>query len=282
MPRLVPACPSTRLLALPLTLLLALGPACAAAQESGAKEEPISTDRPDFVESSEVVGKGRVQLETSLLSERERGEEGREHTLSTPTLLRIGVHEALELRFESEGRTVRHLRDAASGERSTVAGYADTSIGLNWHVADAQGKLPSIGVLVDAELPTGSKQLRGEGVRPMLRVVGEWDLPGEVQLGVMPGVAVERQDKGRDDGGRYAYGLFGVSLEKRFDERLRGYAELAMPQIASSRHGGTQASVGVGAAWLVSNDCQVDTLFSRGLNHNTPYARFTVGLSIRR
>jgi len=278
MTRFVPARPSPRLPAFPLALVLALGSACAAAQESGGKDEPIAPDRPDFVESSEVIGKGRVQLETGLLGERARGEQGRERTLTTPTLLRIGVHEAVELRIESEGRTVRHLRDAASGERSTIAGYADTSVGLNWHLADAQGKMPSLSVLADAGLPTGSKRLRGEGVRPMLRLVGEWELPGETQLGVMPGVAVEHEQ----DEGRYTYGLLGVALEKRFDERLRGFAELALPQIASSRHGGTQASVGVGAAWLVSNDCQIDTLFSRGLNHRTPYARFTVGLSIRR
>lgn len=278
MTRPASARPPTRLLAFPLALVLALGAACATAQENGGKEEPISPDRPDFVESSEVVGKGRVQLEAGLLSERERGEEGREHTLSTPTLLRIGVHEDLELRIETEGRTVRHLRATANGERRTIAGYADTSVGLNWHLADTRGKMPSLSLLVDAELPTGSKRLRGEGVRPMLRIVGEWELPGDTQLGVMPGVAVERQE----DEGRYTYGLLGVALEKRFDERLRGFAELALPQIASSRHGGTQASVGVGAAWLISNDCQIDTLFSRGLNHRTPYARFTVGLSIRR
>ncbi|XYJ09110.1 transporter [Telluria sp. B2] len=197
MTRFVPARPSPRLPAFPLALVLALGSACAAAQESGGKDEPIAPDRPDFVESSEVVGKGRVQLETGLLGERARGEQGRERTLTTPTLLRIGVHEAVELRIESEGRTVRHLRDAASGERSTIAGYADTSVGLNWHLADAQGKMPSLSVLADAGLPTGSKRLRGEGVRPMLRLVGEWELPGETQLGVMPGVAVEHeQDEG--------------------------------------------------------------------------------------
>ncbi|HBZ06697.1 MAG TPA: transporter, partial [Massilia sp.] len=131
---------------------------------------------------------------------------------------------------------------------------------------------------VDATLPTGSRLLRGEGVRPSLRVVGSWDLPGDMQLSVMPGLAVEHED----EGGRYTHGLFGIGLEKRFDARLRGVAELALPQIASSRHGGTQASAGIGLGWLLTHDCEIDTMFSRGLNHNTPYASFTVGLSIRR
>src|SRR5690349_10760629 len=71
-------------------------------------QDSIEADRPDFVESSKVVGKGRLQLETSMLLERERSGEGRERTLSTPTLLRIGVSRELELRVETEGRMVRH------------------------------------------------------------------------------------------------------------------------------------------------------------------------------
>ena len=51
------------LLALALTALPAL-----------AEEEPdgIATDRPDFVESAQVVGRGVVQLETSLAFERDK------------------------------------------------------------------------------------------------------------------------------------------------------------------------------------------------------------------
>ena len=47
-------------------------------------DDMISTDRPDFVESSQVVGRGRLQLETSVQWERDHGV----RTLTTPTLLR--------------------------------------------------------------------------------------------------------------------------------------------------------------------------------------------------
>jgi hypothetical protein len=258
-------------------VLLAAAWLPAQAQEQSKQDEPINADRPDFVESSEVVGKGRFQVETSFLVERERSAEERQRTWSMPTMLRFGLNDAFELRIESDGRTVQHTRDKESGERSTLAGYADTSVGFLWHAQDGEGMRPSVGVIVDAELPSGSRGLRGVGVRPSLRVVGEWELPGEMELGVMPGIAVERQE----DTGRYTYGLFGVVLEKEFNRRLRGFAEVAMPQIASSRHGGTQASAGIGAAYLLSNDCQIDTMFSRGLNHRTPYASWTVGLSFR-
>ena len=241
-----------------------------------AQDDDIESDRPDFVESSKVVGKGRMQLEAGLLYERARSGEGRERTLSTPTLLRWGIADALELRVETEGRMVRHTRD--DGQRSTEAGYGDTALGLSWHARDGGAGLPSVGVHLAAEFDSGSRTLRGEGVRPSLRVVGEWELPNDVAIGVMPGVGVERDDKGD----RYRYGILGIIAEKSYGERLRGFVEVALPQIARAAHGGTQASFDIGAAYLVSKDVEVDAMFSRGLNSRTPDIAFTVGLSIRR
>jgi hypothetical protein len=269
-----------RLSRLPLCLALAAS-LPALAQEDARGEGPLKTDRPDFVESSEVVGKGRVQLETSFLVERERDAQERQRTWSMPTMLRVGLGDALELRIESEGRTVQHSTDKASGERSTTAGYADSSVGLLWHVLDADGKQPSVGVIVDATLPTGSNSLRGKGLRPSLRVVGEWELPADLELGIMPGIAFDHDQEHERETPRHSYGLFGIVLDKAFNERLHGLAEISLPRIARSRHGGTQASVDLGLTYLLSKDCQLDTLFSRGLNHRTPYASWTVGLSIR-
>jgi hypothetical protein len=254
---------------------LALCAAGAHAQDQDQDQDSIEADRPDFVESSKVVGKGRVQLETSALFERERNGEGRERTLSTPTLLRIGLADTLELRIETDGRMVRHTRE--EGERITEAGYGDTALGLSWHALDAEGGRPSVGVHLAAEFASGSRAFRGEGVRPSLRVVGEWELPNEVTLGVMPGIGIDR-----DDTGRYRYGIFGVVAEKEFGERLRGLVEVALPRIARGKHGGTEASFDVGAAYLLSKDIQVDAMLSRGLNSRTPDIAFTIGLSIRR
>jgi len=146
---------------------------------------------------------------------------------------------------------------------------------------DGEGRRPSLGVLFDASLPTGSNALRGKGVRPSLRVVGEWELPGGMELGMMPGIAFRHEEENDRSTARHAYGLFGIVLDKAFTERFHGLAEISLPRIAHVRHGGTQATFDIGATYLLSKDCQLDTLFSRGLNHRTPYASWTVGLSIR-
>ena len=237
-------------------------------------QDTIATDRPDFVESSNVVGNSRLQVETSLLLERDRSGAARERTVATPTLLRYGVGENFELRVETDGRI--DARHTEPGLRAGEKGYADTSLGLKWHAMDASGSLPSVGVLLHADLDSGSRGLRGEGVRPSLRVVGEWELPDDYSLGVMPGVGVER-----DEGGRYRYGILGVVVGKSINERLRGFVEVALPQIARSAHGGTQASFDIGGAYLLSDTVQVDAMFSRGLNSRTPDTAFTVGFSFK-
>ncbi|MBQ5949510.1 transporter [Massilia sp. ST3] len=242
-----------------------------------AAEEGIVTDRPDFVESSNVVGKGRLQIETSLLFERDRQPGRRERSIATPTLLRVGAGDSLELRVETDGRIAARSTDAG-GVRTSASGYADTALGLKWHALDAAGRLPSVGVLLHADLDSGSRAFRGSGVRPSLRVAAEWELPSGMSLGVMPGLGRERGESGPS----YRYGILGVVLGKSVNERLRGFVEVALPHIARGRHGGVQASFDAGAAYLLSETCQVDAMLSRGLNSRTPDTAFTIGLSFKR
>ena len=112
------------------------------------KDDRIVTDRPDVVESSDVVGKGRFQIETSLDFERDRNAGVKTQTWTTPTLFRLGVSDNFELRVETDGR-VRE-RTEAVGVRDTQKGWADTAIGFKWHMQDGDentGK-PGIGWLV--------------------------------------------------------------------------------------------------------------------------------------
>lgn len=263
--------------AAPLSRLLALLCLTVFGSAHAAEDDTISTDRPDFVESSQVVGKGRIQLETSVQWDRLRDDASHERTLSTPTLLRIGVGESTELRIETDGRTVVHAVDPASGARTMTAGYADTAIGVKWHLRDQQDQQASLGLLLHADLPSGSRELRGHGVRPSLRLAAEWDLPHDLSFGVMPGVAVDRDDNGR----RYAYGILAATLGKEFGERVRGFVELAAPQIARASYGGTQASFDTGLTYLIDKNIQADFLLTHGLNRRTPDLSVAIGLSVR-
>lgn len=262
--------------AAPLSLLITA--LCLPLAASAGDDDTINPDQPGIAETSKVVGQGRVQLETGVQWDRQRDDASHQRTLTMPTLLRVGLGESTELRIETDGRTIVHESDPGTGAHNVTAGWADTELGLKWHLADQQGQAPSMGVLLHAALPSGSSALRGVGLRPSARLVAEWDLPHDLSFGVMPGVGSDSDD----NGARYGYGILAASLGKEFSERLHGFVELAAPQIARAAHGGTQASFDTGLTWLVNKDCQLDVQLMHGLNRRTPDLSVGIGLSVRR
>lgn len=252
--------------------------ACAAPAHADPDDDSIGPDRPGFAAGSGVVGTHRLQLETSLQWDRQRGDDDHERQLSTPTLLRFGLSPSFELRLETDGRDIVHDVDQASGERTTTVGYADTALGFKWRFAEQQGLRPSLALLGEVELPSGSRELRGRGARPAVYLPAGWDLDKGLSLQFMPGVATENDERGA----RYRYGFLALTLGKELSEKWQGFVELATPQIASGEHGGTQAAVDGGFMFRLSKDCQFDASLVRGLNRRTPDLSFAFGVSIRR
>lgn len=244
---------------------------------TAAETDRISTDRPDYVDSSNVVGYGRLQIETSVSQERNGRSGIKTRNIATPTLVRYGAFKNFELRIETDGRLTNRIEDTNSGQRKTAHGVADTSVGVKWHAADAVGYSPSVGVIIHADLDTGSPNFRGNGVRPSLRLPAEWDLPMNFSVGIMPGLAFASTDTGT----RFASASFGVVIGKAWTDNLRTFIEVSASQIARARNGGSQLSFDTGVGYLLSDNCQLDTAFSRGLNKNTPDTSWTVGFSFR-
>ena len=229
----------------------------------------MTTDRPDVVESSNVVGKGRFQIETSFASERDKVAGVKTTTRTTPTLLRYGLTDNTELRLETDG-FIRDGRDH---------GFADTAIGLKWHTHDgdeATGR-PSVGWLFHADLDSGSQPFRGHGIRPSVRMVAEWELPNDWSVGVMPGVLRDTNDGGK----HFIAGSLAVVLGKAWTHEFRTFVEVAGHQLTSAKNGGSVITYDVGMAYLITPTMQVDTAISLGANDRTPDRQWTVGLSIK-
>ncbi|MDY0745734.1 transporter [Paucibacter sp. R3-3] len=236
-------------------------------------DEGIVTDRPDFVESSDVVGKGRFQLETSVSAERSKVDGLHVRSISTPTLLRLGVGDTLELRMETDG----WMRETSSGV--SEHGMNDISVGTKWHVLDGDesSNRPSVAWLLHFDLATGSRAFRGQGTRPSLRLTAEWDLPDGYGLGVMTGAYRERNDAGRS----FTGGILAATFGKSFTEKLHGFVELAGQQITSARNGGSVVTFDTGASYLLSESVQVDSALFFGLNKTSPDVGWTIGISAK-
>jgi hypothetical protein len=252
---------------------------CGATLLAGAvhADDQIVTDRPDFVESSLTVGKGRFQVETSIAGEHNREGTLREITLTTPTLLRLGLADAWELRLETDGYTRVRTEDTSAPPAQTTYGIADSALGVKWHVQDGEGVKPSVAWLLHADLPSGSNSLRGHGIRPSLRASLEWELPKDSALGIMPGVIYDS----RDDGHRFAAGILGVTLGHNWTEQFRTFVEAAARQLAGSADGGNMVTYDFGAAYLITPKVQIDAAMFIGANHRTPDVAWTIGVSAK-
>jgi hypothetical protein len=231
----------------------------------------ITTDRPDFVESSKTVGKGHFQVETSLSWERaDNGMDGDRYT--TPTLLRYGIYHNWEIRLETEG--VVHSNNGAGSDQ----GFADISLGVKSHIRDGEPSKsdPSIGWLFHVDVPSGSKEFQGHGLRPSIRIVFEWTVLPMLALGVMPGIKYDTDDN--ED--RFASSILGVVFGQPWSDRFNTFGEIAFRQLTSERHGGNVISYTAGMAFRLKSNVQIDTALSIGVNDTTPDWSWTAGFSI--
>ena len=236
-----------------------------------AGDDTISTDRPDFVESSDVVGAGRFQLETGLTGDRTTRDGITLRTLTTPTLFRLGLGETTELRLETDGWT----RERIGGGPATH-GWSDLSLGIKWHVQDGAGAAPGVAWLLHVDTATGSRDFRGEGLRPSLRAAVEWDLPEDFSLGVMPGVYMDRVG-----GRRFAGGILAATLGKEWSPRWHSFVEVAGQQLVSKRNGGSVVTLDAGVAFVATPTLQFDVEASHGLTDAAPDVEAGVGMAIK-
>ena len=242
-----------------------------------AEESSIATDRPDFVESSDVVGLGRFQVETGVTSDRHAQDGVTVRTLTTPTLFRYGIGETLELRLETDGYTRERTSDSIGATSATARGWSDLSFGVKWHVLEGAGTTPGVAWLLHVDAATGSRAFRGTGLRPSLRAAIEWDLPEDFSLGVMPGVYVERNDAGK----RYTGAIFAVTLGKEWSPRWHSFVEIAGQQLTSKRNGGSVVTLDAGLAFVATPTLQFDIEVSRGLSDAAPDLESGFGVSIK-
>ena len=246
------------------------------AASANAAEDPISANRPGFAESTDVVDAGVVQLETGGSLEHDSPSRGYEETFTTPTQLRVGLMDRLELQLTSDGytRDKRHV----PGAHETEHGYADASLGVKWGVqeGDENGKTPAIAALLQVDFDSGSAAFRGDGIRPSLRVPLEWSITRATSFDLMPAITYDKNERHR-----FFNGAFSVSTSTEWSDAWHTFAEIAAEQLAHSDDGGCVVSVGGGVMFLARNDIQLDLEVSRRANHNTPDWTFGSGLAYR-
>lgn len=214
------------------------------------------TDRPDQTESTATVPKGMIQIETGFVST----DTGASTVLEIPgTLLRIGMHEKLELRVGTTG----WIRD----DDLAIDGFGDSEVGFKLRLCDEAGWMPETAFLAGISASTGDDNFTSDEWDPSVRFAAAHTINEQISFGW--NVAAEWSSSMNSSGetatlavmpysGAFGFGLSG---------RLGCFAEL-FGEIPVNAGGGPAHMADAGMTYLVMNNFQLDLAFGAGINDN--------------
>lgn len=248
-----------------LTIIIVTAAAPAASAGDVDWDDALVADRPDIAESSETVGKLRLQIETSFEFSQDTENNSTTRFYGFPTLVRFGIIDPLEIRVDSSIFVFR----TRSGMKYDK-GPADFTLGLKWHFLDHGPKgIPSMAMIVSVLFPTGADQFSENAYVPTFRLIADWELPINLSFGVNLGVDVPGRDAAGD---KYAQFLYAVSLGYIFhgtQDRLKMYVEVeGVSPIKSNKT--DLRTLGTGFMFLITPNVQVDTFIRAGITSHSP------------
>ena len=243
--------------------------AVAKAIPPGKAELPeMVTDRPDFTESTAVVGKGVIQTENGLTVERGQGGSN----FSGPELLlRVGLAKHLELRVGGDGLLSQPMHGAGR-----VFGHSDVELAVKIPLFDQARLRPALSLIPILSVPLGSPGFSSGGYDPTLKVVLGKDLPEGFSLGGNANFSSLTTPEGRFLKTAFSASL-GHSLGRGFDAfwEIFGFAPW-------EKAGSPAWIAQTGVARSIGKNSQIDVRVGKRLTESGPGWFWGLGVAFRR
>lgn len=225
-------------------------------------DEPLVSDRPDFTEASNTVGRGVRQIEMGYTySFDDEGDDTVRGHSYPQLLLRVGVlAEWLELRFEWNAADVKQR--VAGGPETTTAGSADIRLGMKLALTPQENLLPETAIIVQMAVPTGSDELSADEVLAGVNFLYSWEVNDFLSIG-----GSTQANRAADDaGGFYTEFAQSATVGYSLTDRLGAYTEWFVLSPTGAQTAQTEHVFNGGFTYLVTNDFQLDILGGLGLN----------------
>ena len=252
-------------LALPGLLL-----AAAAVAQDGwtGLDEPLSTDRPDFTESTSTVPRGHFQIEGGTTLTRV---EDVDITSFGELLLRIGTGDRWETRINVGYARIETPFDEFSG-------LEDPAVGIKVRFTDDPGELgpgqPAASLIVSTSIPQGDEELTDDEWVPEMKLALAWELTRfSLSSNVIYAYAVDGDERFHQLGAT-------LSGSMPITDRLGAYLEW-FGFSEETRDAGATHFVDTGISYLINNDLRVDARVGTGLNDADPDWFVGIGGGIR-
>ena len=238
---------SIRAIAVRTLLLIGIAistPLTAAPQES-ERNDPLTTDRPDFTESTASVQPRRVQLETGYTWEKI----GEIETQSWgEILLRIGLSEIAELRLGVNS----FITEIGAGAEGIEDSFVGAKFEIGPRLGDQPTAKPELAVLAGTTLPTGASDVGADDPQPGALLAAAWTVSERLSLGANLGAIYLNEPEDSFWEGSFSLAL-GADLGRGFGAFVE-YFVLAPEGSA----GDPSHFFDAGLTYLISNDFQLD------------------------
>lgn len=234
----------------------------------------IYTDRPTQTTSSAIVPVGAFQIETGFylsefLSTDLSGATAKLQFFSfNSTLLRYGVSDRFELRFNHEISKVRQVIDGATAFSSTSL-FAPTSMGFKYKFVKDNPNLPDIGIIT--AFGGGIFEETGNGLQSDIRLAIDANLSDQLSLSSNLGISLSN---GFDSPAPLYTLVLGHGINEKLGVFIEAYG--SFPEGGANTH-----AMDAGITYLLNSSLQVDVYGGTGLSSNSANLLVGFGLSKR-
>jgi outer membrane putative beta-barrel porin/alpha-amylase len=232
-----------------------------------ARAQDISTDRPSFANSADVIPARTVQVEVGV-GRSSLDDVDRDQLLVS--LIRISLASPVELRLGWAG-----LNRLTRGQGNSISGSGDLSIGTKIRLRSESRRLPSVALVGTFTLPSGDDTFRAREDIPEVALAFGKGLGQRYGLTLNAGAfwAVD------DSGDRARTSFYSVSIARSASSSYFIFVEvfgLLAPDSANDTH-----NLELGLLYPIRENLQADVFLGSGISGPSPDAFFGAGLSLR-
>jgi len=244
------------------------------AQEETIDKEynALITDRPDQTESSVLVPKRFLQVETGAFYESlELNNIKTKTTTFNTTLLRYGLLDNLELRVGFSNSEVKQ-EFQGNNLNNVASGFSPLAIGVKIGVTEEKGFLPEIAFLSHVNFPfLASQDFKTKSTGIDFRFSFAHTLSEKSSLGYNMGMAWD----GNITTANYVYTIaYGYSISNKVGAFIEIYGDF--PEDGHFNH-----FWDTGLTYLISDTIQLDVSGGKGLSKNIQDLYVSAGISFR-
>lgn len=241
--------------------------------DEAATRGPLSTDRPDFTESATTVGRGIRQLEMgyTYAYDDEGGVSSVGHSYPEALFRFSAFAEWLEFRVAYNYGSLRE------GGNPTVAGSEDLYLGAKVWLAPQCGILPSVVIMPQMTVPTGSQAFTADKVLPGVNLLYAWDISEFLSMAGSTQVNAAVDDTGSD----YAEFAQSWTIGYGLSEKVGAFTEWYVLVPSGADTARTEHYLDAGFTYLVSDDLQLDIRIGKGVSGAATDYFAGSGLSVR-